>query len=110
MIDQGQQQIFGAVDSKVRGLHMRAAQVENSVTSVDDICAAGHRVVFDFDSNNNDVCHAENKLTGVKTYFKLRNCVWELETTFIPMSETEKILALAEFGHVCLDVDEAMRP
>ena len=38
---------------------MRVAQVRKSLTSVYDMCAAGHRVVFDFDSNNNDVGHAE---------------------------------------------------
>ena len=39
------------------------------------MCAAGHRVVLDFDSNNNDVSHAENKLTGEKTYFSAKSRV-----------------------------------
>ena len=55
VMDQEQQQILGTVDGKVRGLHMRVAQARNSLTCVSDMCAAGHRVVFDFD-NNNDGC------------------------------------------------------
>ena len=35
---------------------------------------------------------AENKLTGERTYFKLRNRVWELEVKNIPKEETEHIL------------------
>ena len=54
---------------------MRVAQVNLSLTSVYDTCAAGHRVVFDFDSN---------KRTGERTCFKLRNRVWELEVKTIP--------------------------
>ena len=64
VFDQGKQQILGTVDGKVRGLNMRVAQVKKSLTSVYDMCAAGHRVVFDFDSNKRDLSHAENKLTG----------------------------------------------
>ena len=71
---------------------MRVAQVRKSLTSVYDMCAAGHRVVFDFDSNNNDASHSENKLTGEKTDFKLRNRVWELEIAVFPKTETEEIL------------------
>ena len=56
------------------------------------MCAAGHRVVFDFDCNKRDLSHAENKLTGERTYFKLRNRVWELEVNIIPKAETEDIL------------------
>ena len=74
MFDQGKQQILGTVDGKVRGLNMRVAQVKQSLTSVYDMCAAGHRVVFDFDDNKRDLSHAENKLTGERTYFKLRPC------------------------------------
>ena len=51
----------------------RAGQVK-SLTSVYDMCSAGHRVVFDFDSNKRD----------------LR--VWELEVKIIPRKETEDIL------------------
>ena len=51
-----------------------------------------HRVVFDFDSNKRDLSHAENKLNGERTYFKLRNRVWELEVKIMPKAETEDIL------------------
>ena len=92
VIDQEQQQILGTVDGKVRRLYMCAAQVRKILTSVYDMCAAGHRVFFDFDSNNNGVRHAENKLPGEKTYFKLRNRVWELLIAVIPKTETDVIL------------------
>ena len=36
------------------------------------MCAAGHRVLFDVDSDKRDLSHAENKLTGERTYFKFR--------------------------------------
>ena len=49
VFDQGKQQILGTVGGRVRGLKMRLAQVKNSLTSVCDMCAVGHRVVFDFD-------------------------------------------------------------
>ena len=88
----GKQQILGTVDGKVLGLNMRVAQVKKSLTSVCDMFAAGHRVVFDFDSNNRDLSHAENKLTGERTYFKERNRVWELEVNIILKAETEDIL------------------
>ena len=39
-----------------------------------------------------DLSHAENKLTVERTYFKLRNRVWELEVNIIPKTETEDIL------------------
>ena len=39
-----------------------------------------------------DPSHAENKLTGERTYFKLQNRVWELEVKIIPEAETEDIL------------------
>ena len=71
---------------------MRVAQVKKSLTSVYGMCAAGHRVVFEFDSNKRDLSHAENKLTGERTYSKLRNRVWELEVNIIPKAETEDIL------------------
>ena len=90
MFDQEKLQILETVDGKVRGLDMRVAQVKKSLTSVYDTWAAGHRVVIDFDSNRRD--HAENKLTGERTYFKLRNRVWELEVKIIPKAETEDIL------------------
>ena len=48
--DQGEQQILVTVDGKVRGLNMRVAHVRKSLTSVYYMCAAGRRVVFDFDS------------------------------------------------------------
>ena len=50
MFDQGRQQILGTVDGKVRGLNMRVAQVKKCLSGVCDMCAAGHRVVFDFDN------------------------------------------------------------
>ena len=92
VFDQGKQQILGTVDGKVRGLNMRVAQVKKSLTSEYDTCAAGHRVVFDFDSNKRDLSHAENKLTGERTYFKFRNRVWEIEVNIIPKAATEDIL------------------
>ena len=73
----------GTVDGKVRGLNMRVAPVKKSLTSVYDMFAAGHRVVFDFDDNTRDLSHAENKLTGERTFFKLRNRVWEFEVKII---------------------------
>ena len=56
------------------------------------MCAAGHRVVFDFDSNKRELSHSENKLTCDRTSLKLRNRVWELEVNIIPKAETEDIL------------------
>ena len=91
VFDEEKQQILGTVDGKVRGWNMRAAKVKKSLTSVYDMCAAGHRVVFDFDSNR-DPSHAENKLTGKRTFFKLRNRVWELEVKIIPKAETKDML------------------
>ena len=79
IIDQGHQRILGTVDGKVRGLCMSVAQIRKSLTSVCDMCATGQRVVSDFDKNNND----DVRLTGEKTYFKLRNRVWELEIKVI---------------------------
>ena len=73
MFNQEKQHILGTVDGKVRGLSVRVAQVKKSLTSLYDTCAAGHRVVFDFDSNKRDL--RENKLTGKRTHFKLRNRV-----------------------------------
>ena len=80
----GSKLILRSVGGKVRGLNMRVAQVKKSLTRVHDMCAAGHRVVFDFDDNKRDPSHAVNKLTGERTHFKLRNRVWELEVTIIP--------------------------
>ena len=91
VFDQGKQQMLGTVDGNVRGMNMRVAQVKKSLTSVYDTCAAGHRVVFDFDSNKRDLSHAENKLTGERTYLKLPSRVWELEVKIIPKAETEDI-------------------
>ena len=71
---------------------MRVAQVKKSLTSVYDMCAAGHRVVFDFDSHKRDLSHAENNLAGERTNFKLRNRVWELDVKIMPRTETEDIL------------------
>ena len=48
--------------------------------------------MFDFDCNNRDLSHAEKKLTGERTYFKLHKRVWELEVKIIPKAETEDIL------------------
>ena len=92
VFDQGRQQILGIVDGTVSGLNMRVTQVKKSLTSVYDMCAAGHRVVFDFDNNKRDLSHAENKLTGERTFFKLRDRVWELEVKIIPKAEHEDIL------------------
>ena len=50
VFDQEKQQILGTVDGKVRGLNMRVAHVKKSLTSVCDMYADGHRVVFDFDT------------------------------------------------------------
>ena len=85
-----------AVDSKLRSLNMRVAQVKKTLTSVYDMCATGHSVVFDFDSNKRDLSRAENKLTGERTYFKLRSRVWELEVKIILKAETEDKDARAE--------------
>ena len=48
--------------------------------------------MLDFDSNKRGLSHAENKLTGERTYFKLRNHVWELEVKVFPKAETEDTL------------------
>ena len=88
VFDQGRQQMLGTVDGKVRGLNM----LEESLTSESDMCAAGHRVVFDFDNNKRNLSRAENKLTGERTHFKLRNRVWEFEVKTIPKPKTEDIL------------------
>ena len=58
VFDQEKQQILGTVDGQVRGFNMRVPQVKKTLTSVYDMCAAGHRVVFDFDSNKSDLSHA----------------------------------------------------
>ena len=79
---------------------MRVAQVKKSFTSVYDMCFAGHRVVFDFDSNKRDLSHAENKLIGERTYFKLRSRVWELEAKIIPKAETEDTLTKVQENNV----------
>ena len=100
VFDQGKQQILGIVDGKVRGLNMRVAQVKKSFTCVYDMCFAGHRVVFDFDSNKRDLSHAENKLIGETTYFKVRNRVWELEAKIIPKAETEDIMTKVQENNV----------
>ena len=103
---------LGTVDGKVRGLNMRVAQVK-SLTSVYDMCSAGHRVVFDFDSNKRDLGHAENKLTGERTYFKLRNRVWELEVKIIPRPEKEDILTKMQQQNVeelCLFEEQVLWP
>ena len=42
-------------------MNMRVAQVKKSLTGVYDMCAAGHRVVFDFDSHTRDLSHAEKQ-------------------------------------------------
>ena len=81
VFDQEKQQILGTVDGKVRGLNMRVAQVKKSLMSVYDMCAAGHRVVLDFDSNKRDLSHAENKLTGERTCFKLRTVCGSSKST-----------------------------
>ena len=55
VLDHGRHCILDTVDVKVRGLNIRLAQVRKSLTSVYDMCAAGHHVVFDFDNDKNDV-------------------------------------------------------
>ena len=84
--------MLGTVDGKVRSLSMLEAQVKKSLTSESDMCAAGHRVVFDFDNNKRNLSRAENKLTGERTHFKLRNRVWEFEVKTIPKPKTDDIL------------------
>ena len=64
--------------------HASRASQEESHERVRHMCPAGHRVVFDYDSNKRDLSHAENKLTGERTYFKFQNRAWELEVKIIP--------------------------
>ena len=90
--DQGKQQILRTVSGKVRGLNMRVAKVKKSLTSVYDLCAAGPRVTFDLGKDGTDRSSAENEDSGEKTYFNLRNRVWELEAKLIPKGETEDVL------------------
>ena len=47
-------------------LHMRVAEVPKSLTSVCDMCAAGHRVVFDFDNDKNDLGHKKDLIQVVE--------------------------------------------
>ena len=84
--------MLGIVDGKVRGLNVLEAQFKKSLVIVYDMCAAGHRVVFDFHNNKRNLSRAENKLTGERTHFKLRNRVWEFEVKTIPKPKTDDIL------------------
>ena len=55
VLGHGRHCILDTVDVKVRGLNTRVAQDRKSLTSVYDMCAAGHHVVFDFDNDKDDV-------------------------------------------------------
>ena len=48
--------------------------------------------MFDLGEDGSDLRFAENKKTGEKTYFHLRNRVWEVEVKIMPRQETEEIL------------------
>lgn len=58
------------------------------------MCKAGHRIVFEVDSDNNDKSCIINLKTGEKVPFKLRNHVWELDLRVIPAGRTVEILRL----------------
>ena len=80
---------LGTVDGKTRGLNMRVVGSRKSLTSVYDMCSAGHRVVFDMPLHGADLSSAENKGRTETTTLKLRNRVWKFELKMIPKAETE---------------------
>ena len=59
------ERVFDQEKQQIGNCGRQSARLEHAsrVTSVYDMCAAGHRVVFDFDSNKRDL----NKLTGERT-------------------------------------------
>ena len=91
--DQGQRNTHAMVNGSLRGLRPRVGKVKKALISVYDMNHCGQRAVFDLDQS-----YAEDKKTGEKTYFKLRNRVWELDADILPFRTAAGLAAGSQVG------------
>jgi hypothetical protein len=78
--DKGRKELWVKTDGKLRGVRGRSTDVKRMFLAVYDLCAAGHRVVFDLEEGS----RAEHKKTGGVTPFVLRGRSWEIDFEVLP--------------------------
>ena len=71
----------------LRTMKYQVADVTKPLASVDKICAAGHRVVFDDEGSYN-----ESKSTGKKDWLRKRNNTYVLDTWVMPAKVLNQVM------------------
>ena len=66
--------------------------VKRMLLAVYDLCAAGHRVIFDLEEGS----RAEHKATGEVTPFVLRGKSWEMDLEVLPYASGSAVAAEIE--------------
>ena len=87
--DQGLKKILVRQNGCIRGLKGRKSKVKKVLIAAYDVCAAGHKVVFDLDDEGS---YAENKKTGERIKMDLRGRTWEWEFEIVPYDDTRQIV------------------
>eukprot|EP00971_Amphidinium_carterae_P104016 2059882-Amphidinium_carterae.1 len=79
-------------DAQLRVLRVRRAQVSKNLISVDDLLAAGRKVIFERDGNGKDCSHMVHKESGLVTEFQYAKRVWELHVDILTPQRTKEII------------------
>ena len=85
VLDRGVRCMAAKVGGEVRFAKCRVVDnIANNLMSVYDMCASGHRVVFDIDPGGQDLIYIEHVPSGIRLPMKFRNRVWEVELDVLP--------------------------
>ena len=79
-----------STDGEVRALRMRVVQTSKPLLSVYDMCKAGQRVTFEITPDGQSYSFAEHIKSGKRTWFTLRNNVWDIDVSPIPYHEVSR--------------------
>ena len=90
--DEGCRTVVAINNSALRGAQGRIANVHKNLTAVYDMMQAGHRIVFDLDSEGNDISHALHKESKMETPFIPTGRTWEMELEVVPYKIAQQFL------------------
>ena len=77
--------MVASIGGKVRYAKGRVVDnIAKNLMSVYDMCACGHKVVFELGSDGRDLSYIEHVSTGGHIPMRLRNRVWEHELDLMP--------------------------
>ena len=90
--DQGKRQYLAVQQGKLVAAQGRLCDVHKNLSSVYDMCKAGHKVTFEIDDEGTDHSHSLHRQSGMIIRFELNGRVWDMELEVMPYNTAKHIL------------------